>query len=406
MNLESLNLISSGLVRGSASKFLSFAQKVAFFSIFVGSLALVLSLSILNGFDDKLRETAKKFTSDLAIYTINNEPINNIEEYSAQILKMPNVCGVSPVVSADGLISTKTFTEGVAIQSIDTDVSYRNFDKNIVAGGFSFSSDIAKEIIIGEELATKLSVSVGDKVLIYALKSNENISFSSASYAPFEIKAIYRTGMLQYDGTVVFAPFNSLAHFLELPQGTATYFEVYTKEAAQVDELATLIEDKLGYPFFPLTYYEMNQSIFAWIELQKEPIPLILGIISIVAILNIVTTLIIAVVEKTHSIGILQTIGLERKKLVAIFVFQGVKSASVASLSGTVFAVILTYLQNTFKIIRLDSSVYFLDLLPIKLELHYCLIVIGITLFFAFLASFIPALIATRISPIRAIKFS
>ena len=110
--------------------------------------------------------------------------------------------------------------------------------------------------------------------------------------------------------------------------------------------------------------------------------------------------------EKTHSIGILQTIGLERKKLVAIFIFQGVKSASVASLSGTVFAVILTYLQNTFKIIRLDSSVYFLDVLPIRLELHYCLIVIGITLFFAFLASFIPALIATRISPIRAIKFS
>ena len=190
-----------------------------------------------------------------------------------------------------------------------------------------------------------------------------------------------------------------------MPENTATYFEVYINNINNVDNVVLKLEDDLGYPFFPISYYDMNQSIFAWIELQKEPIPIVLAIISLVAILNIITTLIITVVEKTRSIGVLQTLGLKRSNLIKIFVFQGIRTTILGSIVGCILALILCILQITFGIIKLDSSIYFLDSLPIKLEFWYFAVIIGTTTLLALFASFIPARIATKITPLQAIKF-
>ena len=405
MDINLIKKISNALIHSNISKFLNFSQIISFCSVLLGTLALILSLSILNGFDYKLRETAKKFTSDISIYTINNTYINNIDSIKNYILKNEGIKYVTPVIYSEGLISTKNYTCGINIQSIDINNSLNNFHNNIIEGIFKFSNSTAKEIIIGKTLARKLGVKIGDKILLYALKNTETINFSSITYAQFSVKAIYNTGMLKYDETVIFCPIQTLANILEMPLKTANYLEVYINNIKNVDKIAIKLEDNLGYPFFPVTYYDINKSIFAWIELQKEPIPIVLAIISIVAILNIVTTLIIAVVEKTNSIGILQTLGLSRKNLIKIFLFQGIRTTILGSVSGCLLAFIFCILQINFGIIKLNSSIYFLDTLPINLDISYFILVIGITSLISIIASFIPAAIATKITPLKAIKF-
>ncbi len=405
MDCKLIYLLSQKLTQAQNSRFLNFVNIVALISVMIGSLALILSLSILNGFDYKLKETARKFTSDIAIYTINKENIYNVDRVKLEVEKIKGVKNIMPIIHTEGLAATKEYTEGIVLQSLSENKNIHRFDKNLIMGELKFSSDSANEVIIGQTLSQKLNVRTGDKILIYALKNTETISFSSAAYSQFTVKAIYQTGMLQYDERVVFFPCKKLAAFIELPENTATYFEVWVDDVNNVESIATNIEDRLGFPFFPLTYYDLNRSIFSWIELQKEPIPLVLTIISVVAILNIITMLIITVVEKTHSIGILRTLGIDNKKLICIFLFRGIKTALTGSLFGCLISIFFTMLQVKFNLINLDSKIYFLNSLPIKLEYEYFFIIVGMTLIFSLIASFVPALIACRLSPLRAIKF-
>jgi lipoprotein-releasing system permease protein len=389
----------------SNNKFINFANLVALISVVVGCLALLLSLSILNGFDKKLRETAIKFTSDICVITINGSEIEDIDEVRNQILENKNIRDALPVLQTEGIVSTPKYTEGISLQSINPQNDIKNFAQNIIEGEFSFSTVDANEIIIGKALAKKLNAKLGDKLMIYALKSKDNISFSAASFSQFTIKAIYSSGMEQYDNSVVFFPYLALANFLEKPPTVATYFEIYLHDIDNVYQVAYQIDDHLGFPFFSSTFYEINSSIFKWIELQKEPIPIVLAIISLVASFNIITMLIITVVEKSHSIGILRTIGLSNKKIILIFVSIALRTAFIGSIIGLALSSIFVFLQTKFSLITLDSKIYFIDRLPIDMELIYVIRVLGLALIFSLLASLIPSIIAVRVSPVKAIRF-
>jgi lipoprotein-releasing system permease protein len=389
----------------SNNKFLNFANIVALFSVVVGSVALVISLSILNGFDNKLRDVAIKFTSHICTQTINGSEIENYDDWKDAILNINGAINALPVLQTEAIVTSPKYTDGVVLQTIDVQKDIKNFKENIVEGDFSFSSDTANEIIISSSLATKLNAKLGSKIMIYALKNNEQITFSSATFSQFIIKAIYNTGMSQYDNSVIFFPYSTLANFLEKSPTTATYFEVYVDNLEKVSEIGIAIDDNLGYPFFSTTYYEINRSIFAWIELQKEPIPIVLAIISLVAAMNIVTSLIITVVEKTHSIGILRTLGISGKMIVQIFVFLAMRTAIIGTFIGISLSLIFAFLQNKFSLITLDSKIYFVDKLPIDVEPIFVIGVLGLTLVFSLLASLIPSLIAAKISPVKAIRF-
>ena len=405
MKYEKLFYIAQKLTK-SNSKFINFANLVALISVTVGCLALLLSLSILNGFDKKLRESAIKFSSDICVITIDGSEIVNIDEVRQKILENNEIKDALPVLQTEGIVVSPQYTEGIALQSINPQNDIKNFAQNIIEGDFAFSSDNADEIIIGKSLAKKLNAKLGDKLMIYALKSKENVSFSAASYSQFEVKAIYSTGMEQYDNSIVFFPYPALASFLEKSPNTATHFEVFLKNIDNANKVANQIADLLGYPFFPLTFDEMNSHIFAWIELQKEPIPIVLAIISLVASFNIITMLIITVVEKTHSIGILRTLGMNNKKIVLIFVSIALRTAFLGSIIGLAISSTFVFLQNKFSLITLDSKIYFIDKLPIEMELIYVVTVLGLTLTFALLASLIPSIIAVKTSPVKAIKFN
>jgi lipoprotein-releasing system permease protein len=211
--------------------------------------------------------------------------------------------------------------------------------------------------------------------------------------------------MSQYDDAVIFFPYITLANFLEKSPTAATYFEVYVDNLEKVSNIGIEIDEQLDYPFISTTYDEINHSIFAWIELQKKPIPIVLAIISIVAAMNIVTSLIIIVVEKTHSIGILRTLGISGKKIIQIFVFLAMRTSILGTLIGIALSLLFALLQNKLALITLDSKIYFVDRLPIDVEPMFILGVFGLTFIFSLLASLIPSLIAVKISPIKAIQF-
>ena len=148
----------------------------------------------------------------------------------------------------------------------------------------------------------------------------------------------------------------------------------------------------------------INKHIFTWLELQQKPIPIVLGLIIIVAIFNIVGALLMLIIQKTEAIGVLKSMGANRKQIIQIFVFQGLFLAGVGIILGNFLAFILSWIQNTYKIISLPSQIYYLSSVPIFIDVKVYILISLLGIILAFLASLIPSFIASRIQPIKAIK--
>jgi lipoprotein-releasing system permease protein len=391
-------------------RFIRFTKGVALVSVMLGSMALIIALSVLEGFDNSLRENAAKFTSHIQFKTVRRQPFNADQPKFKNLTNaIPMVKAASPSIEREGLVRAFKTVEGVYIRGIDPLNEITGLKNNVVEGKFEFPSDTALHVIVGKKLARKLGITLGDSVLLTTLSEEANLEDSSEIPAPvfeyFTVSGIYETGMAQYDDVYMYVPFKTASRIFQFPENSATSYDVVLKNVNDAPEALRQIEDYVGYPFYGLTIFEIHGSMFAWIELQKQPIPIVLGLISIVAVFNVLTTLLISVVEKTHTIGILRSLGMPSGGILKIFVIQGISIGLVGTLAGCALGFMLCWLQDTFHIIRLQGEIYYLDTLPVAFKSIHYIIVITTSLLLSFLATLIPAWIAIRISPTRALVF-
>jgi lipoprotein-releasing system permease protein len=407
VNFQLIKYLSQRLSQSAKrQRFLNFSRMVALVSVVLGSIALLVSLAVLSGFDNALHEKAIRFTSHIKLFAYNREPLPDYQKTIENIkFKFPEIEAVAPVIEREGLIRSKTYIEGIVIRGIKTDLDITHQRNNIIQGKFDFSNDNAKEIIIGKRLAKKLNVSVGDSIIVYAMREERLGAMTYPDISRFKINGIYETGMAKYDDMVIYIPFGKAASIFRIPEGSTLAYDIMLKDVSMVKPVLKALEEELGYPYYGLTVFDIHGSMFAWIELQKEPIPIVLGLISIVAVFNILTILLVTVVEKTKTIGILRTLGLRNRDIMSLFVFQGTKIGLYGTLIGSAIALLFCILQSQFHLIHLPGEIYFVDSLPVDINpLHY-LIVIGTAVSLSFLATLIPSFIAVRVNTITALRF-
>lgn len=406
MDLSSIRFISKGLAASNKnSRFLNFVRMAALAGVTLGSLALIISLSVLGGFQDELENKAVKFRSHITVNTLNGNPITDIPEKSAKLKsEIGEIASIEPVITREGLIRGGKRIEGISVRSISQN-NPGSLKNDIIEGKFSFSNSNADEVIIGKRLAEKLNIKLGDDIIIYVLKGNPLENMPDPSIRKFRITGIYQTGMAQYDDVYIYIPFNTAVSFMQMPEGTASILEITLKDVRKAEAVSEKVNDVLGFPHYSISVYRIHSAIFAWIDLQKEPIPIVLGLISIVAVLNIITTLLISVVEKTDRIGILRSLGMRRKHIIRIFMIQGTSIGLAGTLTGCLIAFVICWTQQTFEYFKLDGNIYFLDAVPIEINFWHYLIVISVSVLMSFLSTFIPARIAAGISPLKALRF-
>lgn len=406
MGIKLSAYISKRFASSSKRRFLSFARIIAFLGVALGTIALIMSLSILDGFENELKKSSISFTSHINVTKINTKPISDYSFYQSRLIKeFPQIESVSPVIEREALIKSKFNVEGVLIKGIDHNADISGITTKLYQGTFNFdTSTVKKQVVLGKALADKMTVKVGDDIALYVLKGSAS-EISDYNVSKFEVIGIYQTGMMQYDDVLIYMPLNKLSAFIKYPDNSCSKFEIKLKNLDNINKISSKIMDKMGFPYYTMTYYELHSSIFSWIELQKEPIPLVLGLISMVAVLNIITTLLITVVEKTHSIGILRTLGIKRRDLLFSFIHQGMMIGISGAFVGAALALIFCYLQQNYGLISLDGEIYFLNKLPVTINYIHYLVVISGSIILSFISTILPAWIALKISPIKAIKF-
>jgi lipoprotein-releasing system permease protein len=413
INFSLLRFLSTRLAETSGRKrFLSFAKLVAFVSVFVGSAAMVLSLAVLEGFDMALHSLAETFTSHIQVRARGELSLSHNQRLTAVLPEVsPEIVHTENVISVNALLYAHGSTEGVIVKSNDdakgvpySEQRAMSGRRRVTQGVQKLSSAGTKVVSLGSRLASRLQCTVGDTILLTISSSGDPLS-GSFDIIPVRVASLYESGMTQYDDVFVYAPMPLCITLIDTLATAAMYTEVWLRNSKDADRVARSIEEQLRYGVECTSVNDIHRGMFSWIEIQKRPIPLVIGLIGIVAVFNIVTTLLISIVEKTHSYAVLQTLGLPRAALIAIVTLQGFSLGFWGSVSGTAAAVVVLYLQQTFGIIRLDGSVYFVDTLPVVIDPLHAVVVICTATFFSLAATLIPGVIASKVSPVASLRF-
>jgi lipoprotein-releasing system permease protein len=372
----------------------------------LGTSALIIALSISNGFEKELKEKVIGFTSHIQVSKFDVRYFDKDDWASFEKIKtIPNVKFVSPFAGREAMIRSNYAIEGVYLKGILPEYDFSIIKKSIVEGKYDFDeSDGTPKIIIGKKLANKIGVELGDKVVILAIDP-DNPYLTSPKVEQFKVSGIYETGMAEYDDIFVYVRLNHAQYLLDLGNKVSG-FDVMVKNVDYLDETALLIQDKLGYPYYARTMYQMYRNLFAWLELQKKPVPIVLGLIIIVAVFNIIGTLLMMVLEKTKEIGILKSMGANSKSIMKIFVFQGLFIGIAGTILGNILAYVLCSIQLKYKPLSLPEDIYLMSSVPILLQLENFILVSIVTLLLCFFATLIPSYIASRIEPVEAIRFA
>ncbi|MCX6147057.1 MAG: FtsX-like permease family protein [Candidatus Kapabacteria bacterium] len=405
MNIKLIRYVSQKLYNSEKSGLQKFSSKVAFFSVALGSMGLIIALSVLDGFDKKLHDNAIKFTKHIRVSSIKGDNLYNIDNSLKKLSEFKEIKGKSILIEREVLIKNKDFVDGGLIRSYNPTTDLVDFKSNIKQGSFSFSSNSAKEVVIGEALAQRMNAKIGDNIIIFSIKAEKMSDLSNSKVAKLKVIGIYSTGMTQYDNSVVFTSEDYLRNFLEMPVNSANAIEIVLYDYNLASSLAGKIEKKLAFPHFAQTVFDFHQGIFTWIEIQKKPIPIVLGLISIVAALNVITTLLITVIEKTKTVGILKTLGMSNRNILSVFLMQGATLGALGTALGSSIGFLLVSLQDKFSIIKLSGDIYFLDTAPVDISLWHYEVVIFTTIIISLLATIVPSLIVLKVSPVQAIKF-
>jgi lipoprotein-releasing system permease protein len=394
------------LVSRKESGFLNIISKIAIAGIAIGVATLIIALSVLSGFEKTIQEKITDFDSHIKVSSFSGT-VKNYEPITRKIEELlgDNKLNLVPFASKLAIISANKRQDGINIIGIPADSKIERLQQNIINGEFNIANADSNSIVIGKVLANKLMLKVGDRVTLFALKDDQIPSPQNPpNIERFIITGIFESGMAEYDDLYAYTNLISAQNLFSIEQSINGY-DIQLTSIEKIDSLTNLLRKNLTYPLFARSLFESHRNIFTWIELQQKPIPIILGLIIIVAVFNIIGTLLILVLEKTNAIGILKSLGANRKQVLRIFLIQGIFIGLIGIISGNLLAIILMQIQIHFDVITVPASVYFITKVPFDLSPSIFILVSLIALILSLGASIIPSFIAAKVNPIKSLRF-
>lgn len=395
--------------REEGRSFLRFIIYVAIGGVTLGVAALLLALAIVRGFSEEIEEKIVGFGAHIQVSSyVQDEPLEQGASLQSDLSQMDGISAVSPVIEQPVLLRhSEDAIEGVVLLGMDRLPSY--LEQRIEAGDFGVQADEGHPgLVVGRELATRLGLEVGDLVTAFALRQgNEGMSLGGPRprVKQFGIRGIYDTSLQDIDDVYVFSNVSVARSLGDLSAPSVSKFNVTVSDPTRIDSLAAQIENKFGFPVSARTIYQQYAGLFAWVDLQQSIIPLVIGVIVIVAAFNIIGTLLMLILEKTREIGILKSLGTSGSTLKRLFLVLGLLIGAIGTGLGATLALTLALLQQQFGLISLPAEAYYMTTAPIGLNPFDYVLVSVVTILLCGAAAYIPARVAARVEPVKAIRF-
>lgn len=389
------------------SRFLSFIKIMAIAGVALGSGGLLIALSIVHGFKSTIEGKITGFMPNITVETFSGEPISRADTLVAYLNSRSDVANAQPVDMSQVMVQTGDHAEGVILRGMNQDNHLSSIRKYITTGSYNLSSDSAglPGIVVGASVAKDLQTKVGDRLTVYTLNGIPS-PINLPDIMQFRLKGIYETGIDKFDDALAIVDRRYSQSLLHLNSAEATRVELNVTDPTRINAITDSLYQSMGVPYFVQSVYDSYSGIFAWVNLQEQTIPLVIGVMIIVAAFNLIGTILMMVLERTRDIGILKAIGTTAKRIRRLFLLEGLLVAIVGLIIGVGLAILFNWIQGTWHLIPLSETNYFMKYAPVQPHVTDFLWVSFVTLILCILASWLPARVASKTDPLRTIAFA
>jgi lipoprotein-releasing system permease protein len=401
--------------------FLSIITIVSVGGLAVGVATLIVVISVITGFQDYMQEKSLEAYSHMIVLSFTGQ-FDGYEEIEKKVAGYPGVRAASPFVYSEVMISFKDNVSGVVLRGIEPDKFRRvsMIEKHMDQGDFadlstthpasSDSPDAADQkkvfpgLVIGSELAASLHVFPGDVVNVITPLGESTPMGIVPKMRRFVVVGLFTLGLYEFDSKFAFIDKKEAQDFFGIGD-KITGIEISLEDIWKAPDLAYKMNNELGWPFKVKDWTKMNENLFSAIKLEKLVMFLILCIIIFVASMNVFTALYMMVKDKNRSIAVLRSMGASPGSIRRIFLVEGSFIGIVGSVLGLLLGTGVCLAQIHFKLVRIDPKVYLIDTLPMKLEVSNFLLISAAAMGMALLATWIPAILASRVDPVKVLRY-
>jgi lipoprotein-releasing system permease protein len=405
--LSFASFISARISFKSNRTFSKLIVRIAIVGIMLGLGVMILSIAVIRGFKQEIRQKLRGFAGDIQIlkYDNNNSDQNSPFQIDLSFINKvkanPLITDIMPIATKPGIIKTSSEIEGVVMKGVDKSYEWSFFKKILVAGkviDFRDSAAAQKQIMISSYTANRLKLKVGDKFLMYFVQE-------PLKKRPFYITGIFNVGVEDIDKTFVVGDLSLIRRLNDWNPNEIGGYELIVSDFSQLEQANDFLSDKMPLKLKSYMVSESYPAIFEWLKLLDVNAQVMLILMLIVATINMISALLIIILERTSMIGIFKAMGAGNWTIQKIFLYNASYLISIGLILGNLFGLGISFFQFKTHFFKLDESSYYMKFVPIQIKWTDIFLLNTGTLIICLLVLIVPSTLVTKISPVKAIRF-
>lgn len=407
--------IAQRLIKGRREE-TSFSRPInviAIIGIAMGLAVMIIAVAILTGFKLQIREKVVGFGSHIQIMNFDSNisfetaPIKDGQDFIPKIKKLPGISHIQVFATKAGIIKTDEEIQGVVLKGVGSDFDWSYFSSNIIDGSIFTVNDTSRtdKVIISKKISDMLRLKTGDSFAMHFIQDPPRMR-------KFTISGIYETSLEEFDKMYIFCDIGHIKRLNGWDDDQISGFEIFIKDFDKLDIMTQEVRDAIGYKIteddskFKVTNIKMRYpQIFDWLNFQDINVIIIIFLMLVVAGFNMISGLLILILEKTNMIGILKALGSDDTTIRRVFLYQAAYLIGKGLLWGNLIGIGLAFLQLKTGLVTLDPSLYYIKTVPVNLNLVYILLLNAGTMVAIITMLLIPSQLISRITPVKAIKY-
>jgi len=384
--------------------------KIAIAAIAIGMVMMIVSVATGIGLQQKIREKVSAFNGHIIISNYDNNqseatltPIAKNQEFYPKFNSVAGISHVQAIATKAGIIRTEKAFEGIVFKGVGEDYQWSNIKEYLVAGRLpNLSSQLNSEVVISQFLADRLQLKVGDAFNTFFIKENQN---QLPNIRHFKITGIFNSGFQEFDATYILGDIRHIQRINKWSPNQIGAFEIFLDDFDQIQSVGEEVYQQTPSNLDSKTIIEKYSYIFDWLQLFDFNILVILGVMILVATINMVVALLVLILERTQMIGILKALGANNWSVRKIFLYNALYLIFRGLLWGNGIGIGVLLIQKYFGVIQLNPENYYVNQAPVYFDLGYIAALNVLTIAVCFLVLLIPSYLITKISPVKAIRY-
>ncbi len=407
--------IARRLIKGRTEK-TSFSRPInviAIIGIAMGLAVMIIAVAVLTGFKQQIRDKIVGFGSNIQILNFDSNisletiPISDTQAFIPRIKEMKGIRHIQVFATKAGIIKTEEAIQGVVLKGVGSDFDWDFFSSNIVDGRVFTVTDTGRinDVIISKKISDMLRLKTGDSFAMYFVQDPPRSR-------RFTVRGIYETSLEEFDKMYVFCDIGHIKRLNGWTDDQVSGFEIFIDDFDKLDEMTLAVRNQVGYKLledetkFRVTNIRLRYpQIFDWLNFQDMNVFIIITLMLLVAGFNMISGLLIIILEKTNMIGILKALGSDNGTIRKVFLYQASFLIVKGLLWGNLIGLGLAFLQLKTGLISLDPSSYYIKTVPVNLELSHILMLNAGTMIIIILMLLVPSQLISRITPVKAIRY-